>query len=361
MTRVLGTGGAVSGLAALGVKKGAAVSIDWTVELATPVLAHYPATNSTEYRATGSTDGITSFAIEIGGWTATGADPAQGIVDLNRILVGGGTSANPEQTIALSRSANDTNSLVTNNDPNESLIVLNLSAPNGGVSASNALLDLKPSLYLSSAGAVVGHSGNEVDFAIPGVVADTTAKCRASQLASAGALCQGSLKCRAAYAKAPSKDPYGAKLDTCLANTRAKFVAAFDKAATAATKKGLSCATSETGATFAADFDTAEADVAAVVASVQPQNPPVISAWYSGAGAMCSAAAKAESKNVTSPSSKVVLVREAARVKLTAAASAAVAKAEKKGIVFDPPPDVAGLVESIDKLIDDVVSEIDGP
>jgi hypothetical protein len=64
---------------------------------------------------------------------------------------------------------------------------------------------------------------------------------------------------------------------------------------------------------------------------------------------------------VLKPSSKVDLLRENARIKLTNAANKLIAKAEAKGITFDPAPDVAGIVSSIDALIDDIVTEVNGP
>jgi len=359
VTRVLGS--AVGALGALGVQHDAAVSIDWTVELTTPVHSFNPPTNSTEYWATTANNGITSITIKIGSWTATGLDPnAPNTIAVNRIIVASGTQSDPKDTMDLSRSAVDTNSLVTANDPNGSEIVINLFAPSGGASTSNVLGDQTPSLYLASTGSVVGRSGIEVDFSIPGP--DPTVKCRASQLASAGALCQGTLGCLASHARAPARDPNDVKLDACLGKARDKFVAAFDKAAATAARQGLACGTSEDGATFAADFDIAKDAVVAVVDAVDPQTPAVISAWYSGAAAMCSAAAKAESRNVAKPApDKLVRLRESARVKLLAAAAKVVAKAEAKGVVFNPEPDVAGLVESIDHLVDDLVAELSGP
>ena len=53
-------------------------------------------------------------------------------------------------------------------------------------------------------------------------------------------------------------------------------------------------------------------------------------------------------------------LRDTARTKLTAAAEKALGKAEKKGIVFDPAPDVPALIAAIEDLIDDVVAELNG-
>jgi hypothetical protein len=359
VTRVVGSN--ASGLAALGVKNGAAVSIDWTVELTTPVHFSNPPTHTVGYLATTPSNGITSFTIAIGGWTATGADPtAQNTVPVNQIVIIDGPPSDPADSMDLSRSAVDTNDLVAGSDPNGSEILLRLFAFNGGGSTSTILGDQTPSAYLDSVGNVVSHSGNEIDFAIPGP--DLTVQCRASQLASAGTLCQSTLKCLATHAKAPNKDPLDAKLDACLKTARDKFVAAFDKAAANAAQQGVSCGTSEDGATFSADFDTAEAAVIDVVDAIEPQDPKVISSLYLGGSAMCSAAAKAEAKNITKPSSATLdRLRATARAKLTAAANKAIALAEKKGIVFDPAPDVAAFVDSIDQLVDELVAEVHGP
>jgi hypothetical protein len=169
------------------------------------------------------------------------------------------------------------------------------------------------------------------------------------------------LKCLASHAKAPDKAPTGSKRDACLDTARQKSVAAFEKALANAASQGLSCGTEEDGAAFDADFDSAEAHVVSIADAMQPQNAPVLSSWYAGAATMCNAGLRAEAKNVTKPTpGKVEQLREDARIKLTAAAGRAVAAAQKKGITFDPLPDVAGLVESIDLLIDDLANAING-
>ncbi|HTO52335.1 MAG TPA: hypothetical protein VMR50_03030 [Myxococcota bacterium] len=360
--RVTGVRGAAeNALKGLGVKKDALVQIHWTVELSTPVHDTNPAVNSTNYWATNASNGITAFTVQIGSWTATGVDPAPPSTFLPVNVVGiTGPSAleGPGDRMDLSRSAMDTNGLINLDDANFAEIVINLSAPAGGASTSNALGDQTPSKYLASTGYVVG-SGGEVDFAIPGP--DATQKCRASQLASAATLCQSSLKCLAAHAKAPDKDPMGTKRDACLDKARTKFVAAFDKAAAGAASRGLGCGTEEDGAALDADFDSAQAHVVAIADAVQPPDAPVLSSWYSGGASMCSTGLKAESKDASKPTpGKVERVREDARIKLTVAAGKAVDAAQKKGVTFDPAPDVAGLVESIDLLIDDLANAING-
>src|SRR5215467_13439000 len=63
------SGSAASGLAALGVKKNAAVTIQWTEDLSTPIHDTNPAIHSASYWATTPDNGITSFTIRIGSWT----------------------------------------------------------------------------------------------------------------------------------------------------------------------------------------------------------------------------------------------------------------------------------------------------
>jgi len=102
--------------------------------------------------------------------------------------------------------------------------------------------------------------------------------------------------------------------------------------------------------------------VLAVAATISPPAPALLASWYTAAGAMCSVAAKAEAKNISKPSpTSLDQARATARAKLTAAANKAIAKAESKGVTFDPAPDVAAFVAKIDALIDDLVSEVDGP
>lgn len=356
VTQVVGPN--TSGLAALGVKKSAAVTIEWTEELSTPVHSTNPTTHVTDYWATTPDNGITAFTVKIGSWTATAANAPDPNLPTNNIIgVADGFEGGPQDQLDLSHTATDTGNLVTDSNPIGSQIVVNLVAKQGGASTSLALGDQTPSLYLDSSGEVVGP-GATVEFKIPGP--DPTAICRAAQIAAAGTLCQSTLGCLAAYAKAPNKDPMLVKLQTCESKARDKFVAAFDKATASAASHGRSCGTSEDGATFDGHFDTAETAVVDLVDSIQPQAPMLIAPLLSGAGSMCSAGAKAESKNVLKPSSKVLLLRENARTKLTNAANKLIAKAEAKGITFDPAPDVAGIVSSIDALIDDIVTEVNG-
>jgi hypothetical protein len=347
---------------------GDAVSIDWTVELTTPVHFENVPTHLKEYQGA-----ITAFRIQIGSWIADGVDPsALNTVPVNKIdIIDNDMDPNGADKMDLFRSGAETPNLVTGNDPNGAQLIIHLSAPLGGASTNNVLGNQTPSLYPDSTGTVFGVNG-EVDFAIPGIAPppppDPTVKCRSAQIASAAALCNATFACLSTRAKALAKDPGGLVLEACLEKARTKFVASFDKATAAAAKKGLSCGTTEAGATFVSHFDAAVDDVVAIVDDVvavdtiKPQLPAFKSGWYTAAKAMCNTVAKAESKNVTKPSpTRLSELRAAARTKLTLAANKAVAKAESKGVVFDPEPDVTAFLDSIDALIDDIVTELNGP
>jgi hypothetical protein len=352
VTRIMGS--AQSGLAALGVTQGAAVSIDWEVDLATPIHVHNEPTHTNVYD-----DAIVTFTIQIGTWTATGVTPSG--LNLNTVTIGNQASAD---TMDLERSGADTGSLVTGSNPDGSKLSVNLFDPNGTAGTSENLGDQNPSLYLSSTGSVVGTNG-EVAFAIPGTtnpVGDPTAKCRAAQIAAAGTLCQSTFKCLTAFSKAPDKDPGSVKLEACENKAGATFLVSYDKAAATAAKKGLSCGTSEPGATLVADFNDAIGDVVTVVDSVEPNVPALVSSWFTDAGAMCSTIEKAIAKNATKLDPvKLGAARAKARAKLIVLADQAIAKAESKGVVFAPEPDVTAFADSIDALIDDVVNELNGP
>jgi hypothetical protein len=346
---------------------GDAVSIDWTVDLSIPAHSETPLNFTKEYIGN-----ITAFKIQVGSWIAEGGDPG---VPLNKIDIrDDANDPNAQDNMDMFRSGTDTPNLITGSAPNGAQLIIHLFAPGGGASTSNFLGDQTPSLYPDSTGTVFGPDG-EVDFAIPGIAPppppDPTVKCRSAQIASAAALCNATFACLStrakATAKALAKDPGGLVLEACLEKARTKFVASFDKATAAAAKKGLSCGTTEAGATFVSHFDAAVDDVVAIVDDVvavdtiKPQLPAFKSGWYTAAKAMCNTVAKAESKDVKKPSpTKLSELRAAARTKLTLAVNKAIATAESKGVVFDPEPDVTAFLDSIDALIDDIVDELNG-
>jgi hypothetical protein len=361
-------GTAQAKLAGLGVTNGANVSIDWTVELTTPPYFDNP-NGTKEYHGA-----ITAMKIQIGTWTTQGADPtAFNTIPVNKIDIYHGPTAPHEDDLEMRRSGVDTSDpntglgLVTGNDPNDALIFIRLVALMGGASTDNVLGDQDPSKYLDTSGGSVTGVDGVVGFAIPGVAGppppDPTVKCRTAQIASAATLCQSTLKCLAVRAKQTpaqiAKNP--ASLQTCRDKASSKFVTAFDKATASAVAKSLSCGTTEPAATFVTHFDTAVDDVVAVVDTVTPPNALLSSSWYSDAAVMCAAAVKAESKDVKKPSpAKLDQLRATARAKAITVANKAIAKAEKKGVTFDPAPDVTALVDSIDALIDDIVTELNG-
>ena len=338
------------------VKKGAPVSIDWTVD--SGIGTHSPPGNNGEtYFGV-----VTSFTIQVGSWTAIGGDPTTGF-SVNKVALHDESPPTGLDEMDVFRSGSDTGSALAGSDPNGVQLVLLLTTVGGDASTSLTLGDQTPSLYHGLSGAVVGKDG-EIDFS--GVVTsppvDTSVKCRTSQLIAAGALCKATLSCLAGYAKAPLKDPGKVKLDKCRAKADAKFVTAWDRATATAASKGLTCRTAESGVTAVGHVDGAVDDVLALADTIDPPQPALVSAWLAAAGTMCSAAAKAESKNVTRPDpAKLDQLRASARSKLTAAAQKGLAQAEKKGVVFDPEPDVAAFVASVDALIDEIVSEVNGP
>jgi len=349
-------GSTQSNLAMLGVQMNAPVAIDWSVDPNASFI-DYPTTFSRLY----SSGAITSFTIKIGSWTATGSD-ARGLVT-NRIQVSHGQGNDRLDTYYLFRSAvDDPNDFITGNDPNGQ-IELRFDDFAGKGNTGLGLDQQTPSQFGSMVGSVSGVNGQVVfGLKIGGSSGDPTVKCRASQLAAAGALCKATFGCLARNAKNPLADPNDLKLDACRASADTSFGIAFDKAAAAAAKKHLSCGTSETAATFLSHFDAGVDDVLAVAATISPPAPALLASWYTAAGAMCSVAAKAEAKNISKPSpTSLDQARATARAKLTAAANKAIAKAESKGVTFDPAPDVAAFVAKIDALIDDLVSEVDGP
>ena len=354
VTRVLvNSRTAQSALAHLGVSAGAAVRIDWTVDPNAPFVDD-PSTGVRGY-----VGAIQALAITVGSWTAQGADPNS----TNRILITHGPPNDPPDTMEIFRNGIETDNLLSGGDPNGVQLFLRFDSPAGSGNDGVALDQQQPSLFRDRNGTVASVDG-EVDFSM--VVSNPgpppTAKCRMSQLAAAAVMCKATFGCLAKNAKNPASDPQGVKLAACRLRAEGSFEASFDKAAATAARKGLACGTSETSAQFVTHFDTGVDDVLAVAATINPPAPALLASWYTAAGAMCSVAAKAEAKNISKPSpTSLDQARATARAKLTAAANKAIAKAESKGVTFDPAPDVAAFVAKIDALIDDLVSEVDGP
>jgi hypothetical protein len=348
-----------SQLAAHGVQKGSSVAIDWTVDSSI-------GTQGPEGNFTISYFGhVTAFTIQIGSWTATGSDTG---VPTNRLQIRDEVPPRGLDAYDMFRSGTDTLTggagtpmIVGGIDAVE--LVLHLYDPSGRAGTSTAIGDQTPSLYPGRSGTVSGMNG-EIDFSAPVTQppVDTSQQCRASQLASAGVLCRATALCLATHAKAPDKDPGELKLGACRKKAEDKFAIAFDAASAKATSKGLTCATTDTGAMAVAHFDVLVSDLLSLEDLIHPSQPALVSGWYAAGGALCAAELKAESKNATKPDpNKLAQLRATARSRATTVAQKALVKAEKSGVVFSPEPDVALLVSSIDTLIDDIVNEIDGP
>ena len=350
VTEIMGS--AQSNLAGLGVHLNAPVSIDWSVDPNAPFTDDPPA-----FSRVYDSGVITSFTVKIGSWTATGSD-ARAMV--NRVQVGHGQGADTLDNFYLTRSAvDDPNDFLTGNEPNGQ-ITLNFDDFHGKGNTGLGLDQQTPSQFSSMVGAVSGVNGMVQFGAVP-PGGDQTAKCRAARLAAAGTFCKATFACLAKNAKSPLADPNELKLDGCRATAEEKFTTAYDAAGAAAARKNLSCGNDLSATEMLTVFDTAVDDVIEVAATISPPNPLLVSSWYTAAGAMCSAAEKAEAKNAGKPSQATLdQARATARAKLTTAANKAIAKAERQGVVFTPPPDVAAFLDSIDALIDDLANAVNG-
>jgi hypothetical protein len=95
------------------------------------------------------------------------------------------------------------------------------------------------------------------------------------------------------------------------------------------------------------------------VNAITPAHPPLVSAWLGAAGAACGAGLKVEAKDASKPNpGALAAARAKVTDKLTASANKAVTSAGKKGVVFAPPADVPGFVDSVDALIDATATEL---
>jgi hypothetical protein len=248
--------------------------------------------------------------------------------------------------------------------------LLNLSlaftAASGGASSDRSL-DQDPSRYPIGTGSALGAGGG-VYFTIDAAggggghgTADPTAKCRKAQLTSGAKLCQSELKCLATYAKNSAKPDALLKSVACVTKAKNAFTSSYDKAAAAAAKKGLQCGTTDTAATLSGSLDARIGTVVSKVNDVDPEYLPLKSSWLGGAGTACGAGLRAEATNAAKPdAAKLAKARQKATDNLTSTANKAVDKAVKKGISFTTPPDVTGFVESVDSLIDDTSSDLNG-
>lgn len=341
-------------LASYGVKKGARVEVRYTVDLATPVLGQTgPPDNQTSYRGP-----FTDFLVSIGTWIAFPAFPfpQQSLrQDLIAVADDSGAHTNLDLLHLSTPHAKDNDQVLSQG----TFVVFGMqfAAPDGYASADQGI-DQDPTRYRIGTGSVIGLGGS-VTFTITGEGTSTAGKqadtaersCRKTQILNAAKLCQSRLKCESSFAKAPAKDPMGAKLAKCLDTGGQAFEKAFVKTATNAAKKGRVCGDANSAAAeriFVSDRTDAIVDD---VESL-PDHPPVRSAWLGAAAGACAAGLGAEAAQAAKPGgAKLDLARHRVSDKLAAAAAKAVAQAAKKSVVFDPPADVPGFVDDVDAVI----------
>jgi hypothetical protein len=350
---------AVPALAAYGVTPGAAVDVTWTVDLSTPATSVSPAPdNKSDYH--GAVDWV---LIQIGTWQAVRLAPAMGQIDQGIVSVAddsGGTL----DLLHLSTPGTD-NDLVLRGVGGVLVLSLDFYAPDGSAS-SNQGLDQDPSRYPIGVGSAIGTNGY-VTFRFGdgggggGGSGDPTARCTAAHLGAAAKLCQARFKCESAFAKDPSKDPLGDRFEACVQKSEAAFSSAYTKALLTAASKGLSCASTAP----AVDVRSALGErilvgVLAEVRAIAPAHAPLVTSWLGAAGTACAAGLKAEAKNAAKPDAgALAAARDKASDKLEAAAQKALDKAA--GVDFlHPLPDVPGLVEAVDALIDETAADSTG-
>ena len=337
----------------LGVSEGATVQVDYTLELSTP--GSQDAADQTHY-----TGAIAELKLQIGSWTASRSDAV--VAMQNLVSVSDNASAD---ILYLTAPGDDTNHVMLG-DPNLAPeLVLSLQFV-GSASASNGqALDQNPNKYTTLVGAATGTYG-QVYFEFKpgsgggGSTKDPKAACHTARLNAAAALCQSRFQCLARRAKAPEKDPASAVLNACTAKADGKFLTAFDKAGVGAERKHLQCPLSVSGDVARMVIGNLVAFSAVRADAVTPPTPALESSWLGAAASACGAGIKAEGKNSAKPdASKLAVARQKGRDKLGTAAGKAVEKAEKKGVVFDPDPDVPGFVGSVDDAIDGAANALE--
>jgi serine protease len=186
---------------------------------------------------------------------------------------------------------------------------------------------------------------------------DPELRCYADQAKRVAKLCKTVLSCQSKYWKAPVKDPGGVKAALCEAKGVAKFGVSWDKSIQKAIKSGSACMFDDPFATVAATVTTpADAIEAGVVARADPNDPldlKLRSTLLKQAGAMCSKALGAESKDGRKRDDvKLATARQKAHDKLETGATKAIDKALLKGVVY------AGTAPAV--IADDVDALVDG-
>jgi len=162
--------------------------------------------------------------------------------------------------------------------------------------------------------------------------------CLKTQIGSGAAFCKAALACLSKQAKAPAKDPTGARLLACFEKAGIKFVAKFDGATDNAARRGGQCLSTDSGADAVLDLadDTDPIDVL-VSAGADPNSKDdakLRSALFKTASKAVDKLLKAEAKDAAKPdAAKLQKARDKVEAALVKAVDKAVAKAAKKGVL----------------------------
>jgi len=244
--------------------------------------------------------------------------------------------------------------------PNNSL-VLDLSSPDGEQGSLDHDLAQDPDLYPLRLARMTGSEGKiYFDFG-PGSFSngppfETTARCSSKEIGAAAARFQSQLNCLAKDAKHPD----AAKLADCEERARRQFVVSYHGAVATAAKKGVSCLTLAPAQELS---DSIDALVAAVDDAVRANDPAaaVAAEWLAAAAKDSGDSLRALARNAAAGTGdKLLLALDKARAAATARAAKAVSKAEADGVAFDPEPDVAGFVETLDQTIAAISDPLSG-
>ena len=346
---------AVPALATYGVTPGAQVDVTWTVDFSTPASGvSGPPDNKSDYQ--GALDFV---LIQIGTWQAVRVAPQMGQIDQGIVSVADNSGGSLDLLhIATPGTDND---LVLHGPAVGGVLILSLDfyALNGGAS-SNQSLDQDPDLYPLGVGSAIGANGY-VTFSLNGSGSgggsgDPTATCDSAHLGAGAKMCQSQFKCQSSYAKAPDKDPGGNKRDDCMDAAGQTFTAAYNQALVTAAGDGLTCGTTAPAFDLRVAITERVEEIVDDANAITPAHAPLVSGWLGAAGTACGAGLKAEATNAAKPDAgKLAQARAKASDKLEGAAGKA-----GKGVVFDPPLDVAGFVDSVDAVIDETAGDLSG-
>jgi cyclophilin family peptidyl-prolyl cis-trans isomerase len=188
--------------------------------------------------------------------------------------------------------------------------------------------------------------------------------CEAGQRAAASKLCKSQLSCLSKYAKAPSKDPTLASLDTCGEKASLKFLSAYEKAIASAVSKGAFCSTDDPDQ--AEDFVSAPVealaldvlDVAALEnwTSTDKADLAQRSGILKAAAGYCGTSLRLMSKEAKKPArAKLDTARTKARSKFDASVAKVLAKAGSAGADYPGRP-----VDEVGDRVEDITDEFAG-